>query len=541
MQKKKKLLGIFLVLCMLVFSFSGCTKSPQTGGNGTETDPQTGGNGIGIDPDAGKITEEPSQGNGTDSEPTKEPTQIPATPTPTQVPATPTPTEIPKPSGKVYEDGFKSPVAQGKENFDAESLKAEGFTVVTSAQEFIEAIRPGAKIAFAPGKYNLGEYTRYLWDYRDASVEIYDGGTIDFNEYISLIDDFDGIELRIRGVDDLLITGGSENAEDTELVSDASYCAVLSFDKCNNVTIANVKMGHVVTGNCEGNVVDLYRCCSARFYNDDIYGCGVYGIGASKGSQDIFVYDSVIHDCSYGAIEYNWGMGQFVCVNCKLIDTAGITYSETAYSKLIFDRCTLGDWETTSIGYRDDIEVKDCVLGEIQYYPEFEEIREDAPGWLTAPFDPASFDFDSMEYAYDDEYITQSAYYDSYSYWQGYKMIDPLSGKTVLIPSYDVENDTMVNVACGFKSADENEGPDALPRFWLTFDDEYITGTWFYSSAYSVVLQPDEDSGYEDEAGKNAEPWYGTHINASIYRDLDDENSHPWIVMELNGKTVWLY
>lgn len=538
MKIAKKILCMLLVLVLTALSISGCTKKEQNSGNQT-----------GTGQNAGQVTEAPPQGNEGTSQPTQEltpePTQAPATPTPTPtpVPPTPTPTEIPKPEGKTYEDNFKSVVAGGKENFDAEALKADGFTVVTSAQEFIEAIRPGAAIVFAPGKYNLSDYTQEYWDNNfDPTVPDHNW-TLKLNEYVSILDDVDGVELRINGVDDMLISGGSENVDDTEIVIDASYAAVLSFDLCNNIDIANLKIGHVETGTCEGNVIDAYRCSDVHFYNMDIYGCGVYGIGALNGTKDVYVYDSIIHDCSYGAIEFMWGMGQFKCVNCRLVDTAGLVYHETAYSKLTFDRCTLGDWETTEISFRDDVELIDCKLGEIQYYPEYEEYREDAPQWLIGEFDPSTFDFESMEDASDGEYLTQSLYDDSYSFWHGYMMIDTRTGEKTLLPSYDIENNMPRDISCGFRFPDEDEGADAKARFWISMDaDYYGSGTWFYSSLYSAVLQFEEkDFADESIGGENDEPWYGDHVNVTVFRDRDDENSHPWLMMELGNKTVWFY
>lgn len=533
---KRKLVCLFMILSLVVLSMAGCTK--KDGGSDAKPTSEAGASN-------GSTEKDPaSDPAGTTAEPaaaTATPTPVPATPTP--VPATPTPTEIPKPEGKTYEDGYKSAVAGDSGNFDAEALRAEGFTVVASPQEFIEAVRPGAKIVFAPGRYNLSEFTEDYWQ-NNFSEENREDFRISINEWVGLIDRFDGAELVITGVDDLLISGGSENPEETELVIDPRYAAVLRFDKCNDVKIANLKIGHVEQADCEGNVIDLSGCGGARFYNTDIYGCGVYGISAFDGSSDIYVYDSVIHDCSYGAVEYRWGMGPFVCINSKLIDTAGIAYETTAYSSLVFDRCTLGDWEITAVGFRDDIELKDCTLGEVQYLPEFEEEREDAPEWLKGSFDPSTFDFDSMEYAYDDEYLTQSIYYNDYSYWQGYKRIDRRTGETMLLPYYDMKDGIRRDVRCGFKFASEDDyeyDPDAKSKFWLSIDDEYYEGTWFYSSAHSAVLQFEEEGFDGINESDVYEPWYGKHINVTVYRDLDTEGSHPWLMMELDDITVWLY
>ena len=506
----KKLISIVLILGLVTVSLAGCSgKEPQT--PGTETGPE--------------VTTQPTQG--TQTQPTEEPTKEP-----TPVPATPTPTEVPKPEGKTYEDGFKSPVAGSKDDFDADAVKADGFTVVTTAQEFIDAIRPGAKIVFAPGTYNLTDYTEGLWN--NSSVEdIEYGGILGLTEWTELVRCFDGVELKIKDVDGLVISGGSEVRTETELVISPRYAAVLVFDKCKNIELANLTMGHTDTGDCTGNVVDLYRSESVRFHNTDIYGCGVYGIGAYNGSADIHVYNSKIHDCSYGAIDYDWGMGLFEFIDCELVDTAGLSYSATAYSKLRFERCTLGDWETTALMFRDDVEHIDCIEGEmVGEYPDYEDYGDTAPYWYGQPFDPSTFDFDSMEEAYDDEYIAAKPQYDYYSSWTGYMKVQSATGRTTYLPSYDVAADAPVYISCGFRFPDDDD-VDGKPEFYLSIGEEYYQGTWYYDSVYSAVLQLNEN----EDGGR----YGGMNAYVSVYRDMDVEGSHPWLMLQLGNDVYWLY
>ncbi len=502
-----------MVLALTVATLAGCSgKDPKPAGNDAGNAGQN-------------VTAQPT--DTVNATPTTEPTKEP-----TPVPATPTPTEVPKPEGKTYENGFTSPVAGDKTDFDKAALSGDSFTVVTSPEEFINAVRPGAKIAFAPGRYNLSEYTQKVWD-DPANESAKFEGVLSITEWTELVSCFDGVELKIKGVDDLLITGGSEQNTDTEIVIDPRYAAVLRLDRCSNVDIANLTIGHTDMGDCSGNVIDLYGSNDICFYNMDIYGCGVYGIGATNGSADIHVYSSTIHDCSYGPITFDWGMGVFELVECTLTNAGWISYSPTAYSRLIFDRCTLGDWETSSLMFRDDVECLDCTLGEmVGEYPDIEEPGPGTPYWHLEAFDPSSFDFDSMEEAYDDEYIAAKADYDYYSYWSGYMKVNPYTGDTFYMPGYDLVADEPVEYSCGFRLPDADDA-DGKPEFYLTIGDNYYQGTWYYDSAYSAVLVFNDNEEYGMLQGANA--------YVSVYRDLDTEHSHPWLMMQIVKDVIWFY
>ena len=262
----------------------------------------------------------------------------------------------------VYEDGFYSPVIAV--SYAKEFYEEAGFKYVTSTEELIEAISPGAGIIIAPGSYNLSEY-----------IEQQEMST--FNEkhkYVQLNDCFDGFELVVNDVDDLMISGGSVYAEDTYLVIDPRYSAVFRFEDCDGLQLNSFTCGHTDRGSCEGNVIDLYNCKDVGIYGMDIFGCGVYGIGAYNGSKDIRVFNSVIHDCEYGFFIFSKDVGKVTFTNCIFNGSHGgvtIYSDEEVTPDLTFNKCSFGEGETNMLAFEEKFNFNDCLVSEITMYPEY--------------------------------------------------------------------------------------------------------------------------------------------------------------------------
>lgn len=263
----------------------------------------------------------------------------------------------------VYEDGFESPV--NDEPFDKKSLEESGFTVVSSTEELIEAIAPGAGIIIAPGTYNMSEY-----------IEKQDRESFNRNhKYVQINDCVDGNELVVKDADYLMISGGTGSFKDTSLVIDPRYSAVFRFENCDGLQLNSFTCGHTEKGNCEGNVIDLYNCKSVGIYGMDIFGCGVYGIGAFNGSGNIKVYNSVIHDCEFGFFIYSVLEGKVTFTNCLFYGSNGgaVWYSdEKNNSQITFTKCSFGEGETNSLTFNEVIDTEDCLWSEVTWYPEYD-------------------------------------------------------------------------------------------------------------------------------------------------------------------------
>ena len=252
-----------------------------------------------------------------------------------------------------YEDGFVSPVHDS--TFNKKEYEKAGYTVVESVEELIQAIAPGAKIIIAPGRYNMSEY-----------IENNDGYVSD---YVVIDDNWaDGNELVISYCDDLMISGAYTSAYVTELVIDPTHSAVIKFENCNNIKLNSLTLGHTEQGSCYGNVVQLDRCNDVGLYSVDLFGCGVYGIGANSACSDLRVYNSVIRDCSGGAFELSAIKGPVTFANCMFFDSEDGGWCSSGMSTPVhieFKKCYFGEKETEALRSRDDLIFEDCLWYEV--------------------------------------------------------------------------------------------------------------------------------------------------------------------------------
>ena len=249
---------------------------------------------------------------------------------------------------------------------DAESEKADGTaTVITvnSAEELLEAIGPDVTVVLESGYYNLSEYIEDVWAKEGE----------DWNRnhpYVQLQECFDGVEAVIRRADGLCIYGNDEHL--TEIVTDPRHGRVMCFEECSDLSLFALTMGHTETGDCSGNVVDFYGCQNIMLSAMDIYGCGAFGIGCYEGTGELYVYNSTIRDCAYGALDIWDGTGRFDFYNCTLTGSdAYDQYEKTPDSELAFYGCVFGDNETSYYMFREDIYTQDCVWSENYSYPEY--------------------------------------------------------------------------------------------------------------------------------------------------------------------------
>ncbi|MCR5203525.1 MAG: hypothetical protein K6E47_00535 [Lachnospiraceae bacterium] len=256
----------------------------------------------------------------------------------------------------VYGDAYTSPV-NGK-SFDKTAYEKAGYTVVTNVEEFLEAIKPEATIIIEPGTYYMSDYIEYLD--RD-----------EFNnshKYVKLEESYDGYEIYINGVYDLTICGGNANPSATTLVIDPRSSAVFHFTECNGLKLCSFTCGHTATGYCIGNVIDLYNCHDVGMYAMNIFGCGVYGIGAYYNSGNIRLYNCVIHDCENG-IFYFCELDEDIVFfdNCMFYGNyaGGEIYPTVeCYPLVTFQKCSFGINESKKDAIWGEYVDIDCLWSE---------------------------------------------------------------------------------------------------------------------------------------------------------------------------------
>ena len=284
----------------------------------------------------------------------------------------------------------------------------DGAYHVSSIDQLIEAIEPGANITLEEGEYNLSDYVVPL-----RSQVIFDRWCEE-HPYLYINSVYDGAELVIQNCDDLWIEGGTDDRSDTELVTDPRYAAVLRFENCNNLTLIDLTAGHTENGDCTGNVFDFRNCKNIDLHNMDIYGCGVYGISAYL-CEDVCVTNCNIHDCEYGPFDIAYCKGEFLFENCSLTGSgSGGSYDFARGCGLSFTDCRFGQKESNIWYFAEGVEFWNCEWSEVTEYPDYSGFEDSVPD-----FEPENMR--SLSLTADDI---------GYSFWVGYSVTNQQSGAT---------------------------------------------------------------------------------------------------------------
>ncbi len=160
---------------------------------------------------------------------------------------------------------------------------------VSNVNELLAAIAPDTTIVLEAGDYDL------------TQAENYGGPGGDWYSWNSV---YDGYGLMVMGVDDLQIVGAGK--EETQILSEPRYAAVIGFQGCQNLRLADFTAGHTTApGYCSGDVLDFENCWNVSIEGCGLFGCGVEGIYAWS-CGDIAVRDSEIYACSYAAASFTY-------------------------------------------------------------------------------------------------------------------------------------------------------------------------------------------------------------------------------------------
>lgn len=239
----------------------------------------------------------------------------------------------------------------------------EPYITVSTAKEFLQAIRPGVTILVEPGTYDLTEIVEEIYENRGDTWE-------NSQDYVKFEEVYDGVEILLTGVDDLTIVGLGDRRAEVEFTVDPRYAAVFKLMNCNDIAFMNLTAGHTDRGDCVGDVVAIEGGMGTIFYDVDLYGCGVNGIGARGDFSMINVYDSYIHDCSEGPFSIREGYDDVYVLNTTMSGSAHVGfYSEGEY-KVYFQSCIFGVEETLSLNRLSDeeeehISMFDCTLANL--------------------------------------------------------------------------------------------------------------------------------------------------------------------------------
>ena len=164
---------------------------------------------------------------------------------------------------------------------------------VSTVDAFLAAIGSDVQIFLEPGTYDLSTASDYGRELPDGNY--------------TWRETYDGYELVIRNVEDLVIAGqpGESNAE-ILLAAIPRYANVLCFENSSRVTLSGFTAGHTeAPGQCAGGVLYFDGCQRMGVVDCSLYGCGILGVYAMN-CRNVNVLATEIYDCSNGAV---WAMG----------------------------------------------------------------------------------------------------------------------------------------------------------------------------------------------------------------------------------------
>ncbi len=255
---------------------------------------------------------------------------------------------------------------------------------VSTADEFIKAIASNTNITLkVNGTLDITSALDKLDKSRDISdKEIDNYPNLPAGVYYS--PEYDGNSIVILNIKNLTITG---DAKRTHIQAKPSYSNVLLFNNCENITIKNIKAGHVEAGSCVGDVISFEKSNNIKIDNCDLYGCGVNGISLFE-TENATVTNTEIRECNENMV---------VMHECY-----GVTFT-----KCYMHDCgtAIDNWRSTGIAYND------CrIIGEdgsdlYDFYKENADFVDDYEGDVDDEYyedeDERAFLLECVDAAYD--------------------------------------------------------------------------------------------------------------------------------------------
>lgn len=217
-----------------------------------------------------------------------------------------------------YQDGASSAVdKEGKaltqEDLDSMNVRTEeepgdrDVVHVATVDEFLEAIAPNTEIILDEALYDFSTAAGY-------------GETA--GEYYYWEETFDGPQLVISDVNNLVIRSEDGDVKAHTLTAVPRYANVLNFNRCSNISLSGFTAGHTVEpGSCAGGVLKFTDSDYIQVDNCGLYGCGVLGVQTDF-CGNIQVSNCDIYECSQGGI-YMYGTQDIVIEKCTFRDLGG--------------------------------------------------------------------------------------------------------------------------------------------------------------------------------------------------------------------------
>lgn len=363
---------------------------------------------------------------------------------------------------------------------DVSASSSTGVTSVTidgpidTAGEILESIKPYADVSIEPGYYNLTEFIE--------TVDVQ--GWNDTHEYVKINPVYDGYSVDIVSIPELSLHSSTYDKEDVEIVVEPRYAEVFDFENVTDVIISGITMGHTDAGECSGDVLGFSNCYGITLVDLDLYGCGVSGIEAYY-SGDMYVYLTIIRDCSGESFEICYATGPIVFMDCDLTGSAYAGYITPSRYIVEFARCYFGEKES-SIYYNHFAKLMDCTFeGDAPYaYDRPENYMGDHEG--IDGLVPLTYTEVCDSYAYNDD-----------MFYEAFEVITQ-NGNSILLPHYDDYNEIdalymvlgIFNDGTGF--VNDSSALGTVPFVWEVADDDSCIIIKDDPSSDSATLGVDE-------------------------------------------------
>lgn len=190
---------------------------------------------------------------------------------------------------------------------------------VDNVDDLMKNIKSNTTIYLAPGTYNLTD-----WIDEKAATGNWTAVAKQYPYFSTNAMDWDR-ELDICNIENFRLIGSG--VDFTSIVVEPRYANVIGFVNCITLTIRGITMGHTPEkGYCTGNVLYFNSCDDVYLSDLDLYGCGIYGI-AANGLTYAVINNTVIHDCSYGALDIRNSYA-LSFNNCQMKDNEDLTILE---------------------------------------------------------------------------------------------------------------------------------------------------------------------------------------------------------------------
>ena len=223
----------------------------------------------------------------------------------------------------------------------------DAVTRVTSTQELLDAIEPGANIVIADGTYNIPE------DLYDIIIDAdRDYSALDQSyEYIKFDEENDDLFV-ISGIDSMTIT--AEEGCNVELcIYSGHFTSALSFADCSNIEISNITISQ---SHSEGGIGIRLEGCDNVHIDNVIFDSITNHTVQLTNSKGVELNNCEIRNCSsYLGELFGFVDSEISISNCNFHDNSNrkmFTDANYDYSSFIsFSGCTFGPLESQALNY----------------------------------------------------------------------------------------------------------------------------------------------------------------------------------------------